>query len=140
MSCDCAHCAIGECNNFYVENGVRKCLRGFSASGHKGQNLGNPLERLQQQFQGIKRQVDLKDLKQRVLVLEGALLLAKLKALARQATDIYISGYWDDTKVSLLRRVETLRRNAVALHKAGLWPSRSWLDELREEWRSVLVN
>lgn len=26
--CDCAHCGVGDCRSFYVENGVRHCLKG----------------------------------------------------------------------------------------------------------------
>lgn len=131
MGCDCAHCGIGECSSFYVENGVRKCLRGFRASTSiQGQRLGNTTEEILQRLQSLKRKIELLNLQGRV------------DCLMETAREIYASGYWDDSRASLLKRVQNLKKIVNWMYKAGMlrdenhylgtrFTVANWVEELR---------
>jgi hypothetical protein len=137
--CDSAHCGIGTCSNFYVENGIRYCAKSKGPTSFRGQRTsftgqgsGNrpDIERLKQQFNRIKRAANILALQDKLRAIECSVLRARVDKIINDARELHKDGCFDDSPKSLRKRVATLENLVKAMHAAGMFPDRTWFQDL----------
>lgn len=138
--CDSAHCGIGTCKNFYIENGKRYCARrngpanlGRQSSSFTGQSSRSrpDVQRLKQQFSRIKQAANTLALQDKLRAIECGVLRARVDQMIIDARELDKASCFDDSPRSLVKRVDNMITLANAL-KQEQEDSRNWFSNLSE--------